>query len=78
MPVRADRDRFIQWFFEEVPRSGLYDAMLMSGDQRFFRLHDALHADVYRKMSPDTLCRKFGVSWLERITFGTTTPPIWD
>jgi hypothetical protein len=39
--------------------------MLMSGDERFVRLHNALHDDVYRNVSPGTLCRKFGVSWLD-------------
>jgi hypothetical protein len=36
MPVRADRDRPIQWFFEDVPRTDLDDATLMSGDERFY------------------------------------------
>jgi len=40
---------------EAVPRSGLDDAMLMSGDERFYRLHNALHDDVYRNVSPGTL-----------------------
>jgi len=35
--------------------SGLDDAMLMSGDERFYRLHNALHDDVYRNVSPGTL-----------------------
>jgi hypothetical protein len=65
MPIRADRDRFIQWFFELVPRTDLDDAMLMSGDERFHRLYDALHDDVYRRTSPGTLCRKFSISWLD-------------
>ena len=68
MPVRADRDRFIQWFFEEIPRPGLDDAMLVSGDERFYRLHNALRDDVYRNVSPGTLCRKFGVSWLDLVS----------
>jgi hypothetical protein len=67
VPVRADRDRFIQWFFEEVPRTGLDDAMLMSGDKRFHRLYDALHDDVYRRTSPGTLCRRFNVTWLDLV-----------
>lgn len=65
MPVRADRDRFIQWFFEGVPGPALNEALMVSGDERFFRLHNALHDDVYRNVSPGTLCRKFGVSWLD-------------
>jgi hypothetical protein len=65
MPVRADRDRFIQWFFEEVPGPALDEALMVSGDERFFRLHNALHDDVYRNVSPGTLCRKFCVSWLD-------------
>src|SRR5262249_20350545 len=63
--VRADRDRPIQWFFDAVPRSGLDDAMLMSGDERSYRLHSALHDEVYQRTSPGTLCRKFGVPWLD-------------
>jgi hypothetical protein len=55
----------MMWFFEEVPRSGLDDAMLMSGDERFHRLHDAMHDDVYRRTSPGTLCRRFGISWMD-------------
>jgi hypothetical protein len=46
MPVRADRDRPMQWFFEDVPRSSLDEALLTSGDDRFHRLHDALHDDT--------------------------------
>jgi hypothetical protein len=65
VPVRADRDRPIQWFFEDVPRTDLDDALLVSGDARFHRLYDALHDDVYRRTSPGTLCRKFGVSWMD-------------
>jgi hypothetical protein len=34
MPVRADRDRPMKWFFEAVPRQDFYDAMLLSGDDR--------------------------------------------
>lgn len=51
MPVRADRDRPLQSFFEEVPRQDFYDAMLLSGDEQFRRLHAALHDDAYRKTS---------------------------
>jgi hypothetical protein len=65
--VRADRDRPIQWFFEDVPRTALDEALLTSGDERFHRLHDALHDDVYRRTSPGTLCRRFGVSWIDLV-----------
>jgi hypothetical protein len=57
VPIRADRDRFLQSFFDNVPLSSLDDALLMSGDERFHRLYDALHDDVYRRTSPGTLCR---------------------
>jgi hypothetical protein len=36
--------------------------MLMSGDERFHRLHDAMHDDAYKRCSPGTLCRNFGIS----------------
>jgi len=65
VPIRADRDRPTQWFFEHTPRTALEDAMLMSRDDRFHRLHDALHDDVYRRTSPGTLCRRFGISWMD-------------
>jgi hypothetical protein len=39
--------------------------MLTSGDDRFRRLYDALHDDVYRRTSPGTLCRRFGISWMD-------------
>src|SRR6516165_51687 len=65
VPVRADRDRPIQWFFEGVPRTALDEALMTSGDERFHRLYDALHDDVYRRTSPGTLCRKFSRSWLD-------------
>jgi hypothetical protein len=39
--------------------------MQLSGDERFYRLHDVLHDDIYRKTSPGTLCRRFGVSLLD-------------
>ena len=67
MPVRADRDRPMQWFFEDVPRQDLYDAMLLSGDGRFRRLHAALNDDAYRNVAPGTVCRKFGISWMDLI-----------
>src|SRR5262249_45578328 len=65
IPIRADRDRPIQWFFEAVPPSDLDDAILMSGDERLHRLYDALHDDVYLNVSPGTLCRRFGISWMD-------------
>jgi hypothetical protein len=67
VPVRADRDRPIQWFFEGVPRTALDEALMTSGDERFHRLYDALHDDVYRRTSPGTLCRRFGVSWMDLV-----------
>jgi hypothetical protein len=65
VPVRADRDRGIQWFFETVPRSGLDEALQSSGDDRFYRLFDALRDPAYRKTSFGTLCRRFGISWVD-------------
>jgi hypothetical protein len=65
VPVRADRDRFVRWFFESVPVPAFDEALMVSGDERFFRLHDALHDDVYRNVSPGTLCRRFGISWMD-------------
>jgi hypothetical protein len=65
VPVRADRDRFVQWFFDYIPRPDFDEAMELSGNKRFYRLHDALHDDAYRNTSPGTLCRKFGISWLD-------------
>jgi hypothetical protein len=63
VPVRADRDRLIQGFFEQVPRTDFEDAMLVSGDPRFLKLQETLHDDAYRNTSRGTLCRKFGISW---------------
>jgi hypothetical protein len=65
MPVRADRDPFLQSFFEYVPRTAFDEAMLTTSDARFRRLHDALHDDAYRSTSPGTLCRRFGISWMD-------------
>jgi hypothetical protein len=65
IPVRADRDPVVKFFFEHVPRSDFDDAMQLSGDKRFHRLYDALHDDAYRNMSAGTLCRRFGISWLD-------------
>jgi hypothetical protein len=67
VPIRADRDAPLKFFFENVPRARLDDALQMSGDKRFFRLYDALHDEAYRNTSPGTLCRKFGISWLDLI-----------
>src|SRR5262249_26236903 len=33
-----------------------------SGDDRLYRLYDALHDDAYRNTSPGTLCRRFDIS----------------
>jgi hypothetical protein len=52
VPVRADRDRPIQWFFEAVPLPDFEDALQMSGDERFYRLYAALHDDAYRHTHP--------------------------
>ena len=63
MPVRADRDRPINWLFALLRhRPDFGDVLQGSGDERFFRLYDALHDDAYRNTSPGTLCRRFGVS----------------
>jgi hypothetical protein len=62
VPVRADRDSAVKTFFDAVPRTKLDDAMRMSGDHRFYRLHDAIHDAAYRNMSKGTLCRKLGIS----------------
>src|SRR5215472_1813306 len=64
MPVRADRDRLVKWFFYYIPQE-FDEAMQMSGDRRFLTLCDALYDDAYRGTSPGTLCRKFGISWLD-------------
>src|SRR5262249_44390266 len=63
MPVRADRDRPINWLFALLRHHPDFGEVLQfSGDERFFRLYDALHDDAYRNTSPGTLCRRFGVS----------------
>src|SRR5262245_7205220 len=62
MPVRADRDRLMKLFFQGVRRPDFDDVLQFSGDERFFRLYDALHDDAYRNTSPGTLCRRFGIS----------------
>jgi hypothetical protein len=48
MPVRADRDRPVQCFFESVPRAKLEEALEGSGDPKFLRLYDALQDPAYR------------------------------
>jgi hypothetical protein len=63
IPARADRDRPMKWFFEEVPRQDFTDALQLSGDERFRRLHDALNDNAYGMTSFPTLCRRFGLSW---------------
>src|SRR5262249_21624967 len=68
VPVRADRDRLMKWLFEYLrhhPDFG--DVLQFSGDERFFRLYDALHDDAYRNTSPGTLCRRFGISLLDLV-----------
>ena len=63
MPVRADRDRPVNWLFALLRhRPDFEDVLQFSGDERFFRLYDALHDDAYRNTSPGTLCRRFGIS----------------
>jgi hypothetical protein len=62
IPVRADRDRPVQWFFEAAPREKLEDALESSGDPKFLRLYDALQDPAYRNTNLSTLCRRFGVS----------------
>src|SRR5215813_14707435 len=62
IPVRADRDRPVQSFFEAAPRDKLEEALESSGDAKFLRLYDALQDSVYRNTSLSTLCRRFGVS----------------
>src|SRR5262249_9580269 len=62
VPVRAFRDRALKFFFENVPRSSLDEAMQVSGDERFYKLHDALHDPAYRNTTPMTLSRTFGIS----------------
>jgi len=49
-------------FFQCVRRPDFDDVLQFSGDERFFRLYDALHDDAYRNTSPGTLCRRFGIS----------------
>jgi hypothetical protein len=77
VPVRADRDRPIQWFFDAVPRPGLDDALLMSGDERFYRLHSALQDEVYRTTSPGTLCRNFGISFTDLVRLWWNHNLLW-
>jgi len=63
MPVRADRDRLMTWLFKLLRhRPDFGDVLQFSGDERFYRLYDALHDDAYRNTSPGTLCRRFGIS----------------
>src|SRR5215831_13312080 len=62
IPVRADRDRPVQWFFETTPRDKLEEALESSGDAKLLRLYDALQDPAYRHTNLSTLCRRFGVS----------------
>jgi hypothetical protein len=72
VPVRADRDRAIQSFFDVVPRTDFDDALRTSGDDRFDRLYAALCDAAYRKTSFGTLCRRFGVSWVDLVDLWRT------
>ena len=62
IPVRADRDRPVEWFFETTSRDKLEEALESSGDAKFLRLYDALQDPAYRNTNLSTLCRRFGVS----------------
>jgi hypothetical protein len=62
IPVRADRDHPVQWFFEAAPREKLEEALESSGDAKFLRLYDALQDPAYRNTNLSALCRRFGVS----------------
>jgi hypothetical protein len=62
VPVRADLDRPVQWFFEAAPRDKLEEALEFSGDPKLVRLYDALQDPAYRNTNLSTLCRRFGVS----------------
>jgi hypothetical protein len=49
----------LKWLFEHLRAHPDFDDVLQfSGDERFFRLYDALHDDAYRNTSPGTLCRR--------------------
>jgi hypothetical protein len=67
VPVRADRDPAIQLFIENVPSADFDVALQVSGNVRFHRLSEALRDPVYRKTSFGTLCRRFGVSWVDLV-----------
>ena len=49
VPVRADRDPAIQLFIENVSPANFDVALQVSGNERFHRLHDALHDPVVSK-----------------------------
>ena len=72
VPVRADRDRAIQLFFENVPPADFDDALQLGGNERFHRLYDALYDPVYRKTSFGMLCRRFGISWVDLVDLWRT------
>ena len=76
VPVRADRDPAIQLFIENVSPANFDVALQVSGNERFHRLSEALRDPVYRKTSFGTLCRRFGVSWVDLVdlwrTYNTT------
>jgi len=68
IPVRADRDRPVQGFFEAVPRRALENALMTSGYSKFSRLYDALQDPAYSSTNPSTLCRRFKVSLMDLVS----------
>ena len=62
MPVRADRDQPMKWFFESLPHATFEEAVSSSDDPKFRRLYAALQDPAYQRTSRMTLCRNFGVS----------------
>jgi hypothetical protein len=50
-----------------VPTAAFDEALQLSGNERFHRLYDALHDPAYRKTSFGTLCRRFGISWVDLV-----------
>ena len=62
MPVRADRDQPMKWFFESIPPATFEEAVSSSDHPKFRRLYTALQDPAYQTTSRMTLCRNFGVS----------------
>ena len=62
IPVRADRDQPMKWFFENIPAATFEEAVWASDNPKFRRLYAALQDPAYRTTSRMTLCRNFGVS----------------